>query len=290
MTDEIRISRDAHTSDLELWNLLRAGWKAIAWGLVLGVAAALAGLALIPKKYEAVALIRVGQISKVNGHTVVREPIESPTSLVERMALAQFQRRVAEALNDQRWLQDIDDSALSKAFSVVLLKGNLEPNTVPLIELRAWGPSTDVAKRKLNAVTAELVKSQSAQIEAAQAQLRADLDLARLRLANNERTLVELTRALQTATTDRFSKTVLTLLVNAKSPPELLEQRQIVMAMEEALRAPNTQPTHLIEGAFAVPRPIFPKPAFLLLAGIVSGLLMGILWVLWSDRWRLGRP
>lgn len=294
MAEKINALQDADINGAELLNLLRNGWKAIAVGLALGVAAAGTGIVLLPKKYEAVALIRVGQIAQVNGsgsYTVVSQPIEPPAQAMERMGTAQFQRRVAEALGDQAWLQDIERSSLAKAYSLELVKNGQEPNQVPLIELRVPGHNTDAALKKLEAVAEELGRTHSEPAEAVAGQLRANLDLARVRLAETERTLAEVAKALQATDTkaNRLTSEMILPFFRLEKESQIFVQRQMIMALEVALRAPATRPTQLIEAAYVPAKPVFPKPVFLLAVGVICGLLGGVLWIFWCDRWRWSR-
>ncbi|MCL2589417.1 MAG: Wzz/FepE/Etk N-terminal domain-containing protein [Betaproteobacteria bacterium] len=290
MQDEINL--------LDLWEKLRDGWKGVVGGLALGTAIALAGIVLIPPKYEAVALIQVGQIGQVGqvgqgGQTKVSgQPVESPAQAIERMKSPAFQRRVAGVLNDQEWLQDLARSATGtiKAFSLQVIKATAGQD-VPLIELNAVGGSPEAAGRKAEVVVGELTKVHDELAQPTLMRLRTDLAISREKLARTERDLVELTKLVEAAEVkdDRFTRLALLNSLRTNKEAETFGQRQMIMTLEAALGAPATQSVHAIEGIFVPEKPASPKKALLLAIGSVGGLFIGICWVFVSDSWRRAR-
>ena len=291
MQDEISL--------FDLWEKLRDGWKAVVSGLALGIAIALAGIVLIPPKYEAVALIQVGQVGQVGlvgqvsqvGQTKVSgQVVESPAQAIERMKTPAFQRRVAETLNDQEWLDALARSATGtvKAFSLQVIKATVGQDQVPLIELRAEGNGPEAAGRKAEVVVAELAKAHDELAQPALVRLRADLAVSREKLAGAERDLTVLTKLAEVAQVkdDRFTQLALMTSLRIDKESETFAQRQMIMALGTALEAPATQSAHTIEGIFVPERPVWPKKALLFALGSIGGLFMGVLWVFVKDSWR----
>ncbi|MCL2876474.1 MAG: Wzz/FepE/Etk N-terminal domain-containing protein [Betaproteobacteria bacterium] len=288
MQDEISL--------FDLWERLRDGWKGVVSGLVLGIAIAFAGIVLTPPKYEAVALIQVGQVGQVGqiGQAKVSgQAVEPPAQAIERMKTPAFQRRVAEALNDQEWLDALARSATGTvgAFSLQVIKATAGQGQGPLIELRAHGNSPEAAGRKAEVVVAELAKAHDELAQSGLVRLRADLTVSREKLASAERDLAALTKLVEAAEIkdDRFTQLALIASLRIDKESETFGQRQMIMALETALEAPATQSACVIEGIFVPEMPVWPKKTLLLGLGFLGGLLMGVLWVFVGDSWRRAR-
>ena len=288
--NENDMMQDDEISLYDLWEKLRDGWKTIAGGLVLGIAGAVAGIVLIPPKCEALAVIQVGQVGQVGQAKVAGQPVEPPVQVVERMKAPAFQRRVAEALNDQEWLQDIARSSTGapKGLSLQVIKGTVGPEQVPLIELRAEGGSPEAAKRKAEVAVAELVKVHGELAQPALTRMRADLAINREKLAGAERDLLALTKLVDAAGVkdDRFTQLALMTSLRIQKEAETFGQRQMIMALQTALEPPATQPARAIEAIFVPEKPVSPKKALLLALGAIGGLLAGVILVFVMDAWR----
>ena len=203
-----------------------------------------------------------------------------------------FQRRVAEVLNDQEWLDDLARSTTgtARAFSLQVIKATVGQE-VPLLELRAEGNSPQAAGRKAEAMVAELAKVHGELAQSALARLRSDLTISRERLASAERDMAALTKLVAAAKVkdDRFTQLALMTSLRTNKDAETFNLRQMIPALETALDAPATQPAQVIEGIFVPEMPVSPKKALLLALGSIGGLLIGMLWVFVSDSWRRAR-
>jgi len=278
--NENELWQDDAINLFDLWVKLRNGWKAVVIGLVLGIAGALAGIALIPPTYEAIAVIQVGRVSS--------QPVEPSVQTVARMKTPAFQRRVAEAMNDQEWLQNMARFAtgITKTLSFQVIDGS-----VPLIEVRAEGENPEIAQRRTEATIAELVKAHDELAQPALTRLRSDLEIQREKLASAERDLVALAKSVETTVVkdERFTQIALMTSLRTQKEAETFAQRQTISALETALSAPATQPTRPIERIFVPEKPISPKKALLLILGSMGGLLIGILWIIFTDSWQRAR-
>lgn len=270
--------RDDEISLFDLWDRLRDGWKAVAGGLVLGIAGAVAGIVMIPPKYEAVLVVQVGNVGG--------QPVEAPAQAMERLKMLDFQRRVAEALNDQERRQTIARSAMgaSKAPLVKMLNGTA------LIELRVEGDSPEAVKRSAEGTVAELAKVHGELARPVLKRLQADMVSDREKLASVERRVLSLSKLVETSgvVSERFPQLVLMTSLLIQKEADAFAQRQLLMVRENALESPATEPTRAIEAVFVREKPVSPK-ALQLALGCVVGLLAGVLWVLMSDAWRRAR-
>jgi len=283
------VLQDEEISLFDLWEKLRDGWKTVTGGVVLGVAGAIAAFLVIPPNFEAVAVIQVGQVGQVGQVNVSGQPVEPPVQTIERMKSPTFQRRVAQALGDQQWLDDITrvGPGATKVLSLQVIKGTAGQR-VPLIELRVSGESPQAALRKAEVAVAELVKVHGELAQPALERMRADLAIGREKLASAERDLLTLTKLVATAGVkdERFTQLALMTSLRIQKEAETYGQRQLIMALETALEPPATQPAHAIEGIFVPEKPVSPKRGLLLALGCVGGLMVGGVWVFLRDAWR----
>lgn len=281
---------DDEISLFDLWEKLRKGWKAVVGGVALGIGGALLAIALIPPRYEALAVVQVGLLGQVGQFKVSGQPVEPPIQAVERMKTLAFQRRVAEVLGDQKWLDQITRTGTTKALEVQVIKATANLD-VPLIDMRVSADSRELALKKAQAVIAELIRSHGELAQPALNRMRADLAIAREKLKNAEHDLDALNK-LVAATgikDDRFTQLSLMTSLRIQKEAEIFSQRQLVMALETALEAPATQPAKAIEEVFVSDKPVSPQKALLLALGGIGGLLAGMLWVLIGDASRRAR-
>ncbi len=282
--------QDDEISLFDLWEKLRKGWKAVVGGVALGIGGALLAIALIPPRYEALAVVQVGLLGQVGQFKISGQPVEPPIQAVERMKTLAFQRRVAEVLGDQKWLDQITRTGTTKALEVQVIKATANLD-VPLIDMRVSADSRELALKKAQAVIAELIRSHGELAQPALNRMRADLAIAREKLKNAEHDLDALNK-LVAATgikDDRFTQLSLMTSLRIQKEAEIFSQRQLVMALETAFEAPATQPAKAIEEVFVSDKPVSPQKALLLALGGIGGLLAGMLWVLIGDASRRAR-
>lgn len=198
-----------------------------------------------------------------------------------------FQRRVAEALGDQKWLNDLARSGPRKDLSLQIIKATVGAE-VPLIELRASGESPEAARKKADAAIDQLVRIHGELAKPALNRMHTDLAIAREKLTGVQRDLDELKKLVAAAgiKDDRFTQLALMTSLRTQKEAEAFSQRQIVTALETALEAPATQAPKAIEEVFTTDKPVSPKKALLLVLGAVGGLFLGVLWLFGADAWR----
>ncbi|MFT3961362.1 Wzz/FepE/Etk N-terminal domain-containing protein [Propionivibrio sp.] len=300
--NEMQFVEEDEISLFDLLQRLREGWKIVLGITALGVAVALCAIFSIPSKYEAVAIVQVGLVGQISplgqgGQVgqlkVTGIPIETPMQTVERMKTSAFQSRVAETLGDRQWAADITRSNSGSAHDLTLqvIKATLGSEQVPLIDLRASGPTREAAQKKAEAVISQLGKVHADLAQPAIARMRTDLAISREKLASAERDLESLTKLMSSASVkdDRFTQLALVTSLRIEKEADTFNQRQMIMALETALAAPATQPVRAIESVFVADKPASPKKALLLALGLVGGLLVGVMWVFVADAWKRAR-
>ena len=132
---ENEMIQDDEISLFDLWEKLRKGWKAVVGGVALGIGGALLAIALIPPRYEALAVVQVGLLGQVGQFKISGQPVEPPiqAGAVARL-LAQW-KRVPYAL----WIQDL---ALEAAMSVGMMHAS------PALRFGQWLESWSHARAK----------------------------------------------------------------------------------------------------------------------------------------------
>ena len=283
--------QDDEISLFDLWEKLKDGWRYVVGGTVLGLAGAGAALMNLPPKYEAVAVVQVGQVGQVGQVKVTGQPVEPPVQAVERMKTPAFQRRVAEVLGDQKWLDEVAHSGATKDISLQVIKATVGAEQVPLIEMRVNGGSPAQSQKKAEAAIAQLIKIHGELAKPALNRMRSDLALTREKLAAAERDLDSLNKLVAAAgiKDDRFTQLALMTSLRIQKESETFSQRQMIMALETALEAPATQPAKAIEEVFISDKPVSPKKTLLLALGLIGGLLAGVVAVFFVDAWRRAR-
>lgn len=287
--NENEMVQDDEISFYDLWEKLRAGWKAVAGGAVLGVAGAVAGIMLIPPKYEAVAVIQIGLIGspgkEIQGANSVA--VEPPSQAVERMKTPAFQQRSAAAAGDQAWKERLSvyGTGGTDDLRLQVIKGTVAQGQTPLVELRAIGRTPEVAKKKAEVSVAQLASVHEELAAPPLAKMKAELKVLKEKLAISELEGAKLARMASSTggLEERLSPMLLMNYVRGLKDAEL---RQSILGLEMALGVPATQSTRAMEEIYVSAKPISPKKSLLLALGSVGGLLVGVIWVFIGDAWR----
>lgn len=283
--NESEVLQEDEISLFDLWEKLRQGWKTVAGGLVLGVAGAVAGIVLIPPKYEAVAMVQVGQVGQVGQAAPMQ--VEPPAQAIERLKSPSFQLAVAEALGDQKWIEVLANSSngATRYLSFQVMK------TAPVIELKASAETPERAKAIAEATIRELAKKQAEIAKPMIDKMQADLSITREKLESAERELEGLSKMAMSAGVkdERFTQISLITALRVQKEAEVFGQRQTIMAYETALMPPATQPAKVLEATYVANKPVSPKKTLLLALGLIGGLLLGVLSVFMSAAWRQAR-
>lgn len=298
--NENEMMQEEEISLFDLWDKLREGWRYVAGGTAIGLLGAGLALALIPPKYEAVAVVQVGQTGQVGQVAqvglvgqVTTLPVEPTQLSVERMKTPTFQLAVAQGAGIQDWIDALRRSATagSDYLSLQVSKATIGQNAAPLMELRAKADSIENARKIAEVAILELGKRQSEIAKPAIDRMQADLAIAKEKRQRAEEDLGSLSKLVATAgiKDDRFTQLSLMNSLRLQKESELFFQRQLVAALEGALGPPATQPAKAVEPVFVSDKPVSPKKALLLALGLVGGFLAGIVAVFVVDAWRRSR-
>ena len=262
----------------DLWAKLREGGRWVLGGVLIGGLGAGALLVVIPPTYQASALLQTGKVAGA--------VIEDVSMMVERLKSPSFLVDVAKDVEDQRWLELIENGE-----GAAVLTAQVPKTSPSMVEVKVRGRSPEYAKKIAEDATAKVIKRQDELSAQAIQKINFDLAVAKEKLVKAEQDLATLNKTLSaTAMKDeRFSQVSLLTTIKLQKESEVFTLRQAVFSMEISLLPPSTQPAKVLEAIFVSQKPISPKKGLLLALGLLGGLLFGMMWVFASSAWRQAR-
>jgi capsular polysaccharide biosynthesis protein len=241
-------------------------WVAVLGFILTGAAAGWGLSYLFSPKYEAVGIVRVGQVAS--------EPIETALNSTERMKSLAFQKDVEQLLvarsGQQKVAQTSSDTELPN-FLPRLLKGG----DFIAIEARASTPSR--AHDIVEAVVSVLNSRHEAMAKDSIAIV--NRQIAETKSAVKRLEPLEVPDAVTATTTSRAETpgTAFLDLARIGEAATYRNLRTLQMDLETALQRPNTRPTETVETVFVGDKPVFPNHLLFLLAGGLTGGFIALL-------------
>lgn len=280
--NENEMQQEDEISLFDLWETLREGWKTVVGGTAVGLAGAVVAIILLAPKYEAVAILQVGQVGQVGQAAPLQ--VEAPAQAIERLKSSSFQLSVAEDLGDQEWKELLlsSSTATTRHLVVQVMK------TAPVIELKVSASSSEQAKSIAEATIKGLARKQDEIAKPMVDKMKADLSITKEKLASAEKELETLSKMAMNAVVkdERFTQLSLITSLRVQKEAEVFGLRQTIMAYETALMPPATQPAKALEPVYVASKPVSPKKPLLIALGLVGGLLIGVMWVFVANAWR----
>lgn len=249
--------------EISIWdvvNFLKYGWRWLAGGLLLGLACAIGYLVVTPKVYDATAILQPATVGMPTTTTTMKgSEVEPVAQTLERLKLPTFYTaellKVCEAPSIQ---------ALAGSVNASQVKGN------SLIQVGYRASSVAVAEACVNAVIAQLIKSQASVAAPLIKTLEEQLHVTQRQLNEAEGFQSQFEKR-DVATSDSAS-----LLVLALSKREnVVRLQKLVGEQKVLLSVPLTQPMQLLEPVYAPDKPVLPKKAPVLAGGLFGGLALG---------------
>ena len=267
----------------DLFDRLRAGWRWVIGGLLIGGAGAWALLAVIQPLYQASVSLEAGKVAG--------EVIEDVSTMVDRLRSPSFILDVAKDVGDEQWAIQIRSGVGSQVLMAQAQK-SLSPTTESkIVEVKVRARSPEYAKKIAENAIAKVIKRQDELSAQALEKIRFDLAVAKERLVKSEQDLAILNKTLAATAKkeERSGQVALLTMIMAQKQSEILSLRQSVFSMEISLLPPLTQPARALEAIFVSLQPVSPNSALLLALGLVGGLLLGVTSVFVSGAWRQAR-
>lgn len=255
--------------------------KKLAVAGVVGAALAL-GLALVlPKQWEASAVIQVGQITNETPQ-LPPTPVETVARAVERLQLPQFADLVLQKLNLPVGInENACTDLIRRSFKAAQLK-NAE-----LIEVTVRGFSQADAQRYVQAFSDALIGAHAGLAKPSLDKINASMVEVRRQISSEDVRKGELSALMrardQAKTEAKFSESVLLATMVADNDRLLQGLRQREINIQEQLNPERTFNTRLFGPVHVSRRHVFPSGLLFAASGLVLGLLAAVGWGLIGD-------
>lgn len=263
MNTHSQINELQDDDEISIWdvvNFLKDGWRWLASGLLLGLACAIGYLVVTPKVYDATAILQPATVGMPTTTTTMKgAEVEPVAQTLERLKLPTFYTaelvRACEAPSMQ---------ALAGSVNASQVKGN------SLIQVGYRASSVAVAEACVNAVIAQLIKSQGSVAAPLIKTLEEQLHATQRQLNEAEGFQSELEKR-AVATSD----SALLLVLALSKRENVVRLQKLVGEQKVLLSVPVTQPMQLLEPIYAPEKPILPKKVPVLAGGLFGGLVLG---------------
>lgn len=248
---------------VDILQFVKQAWKTILLAGSLGLLLGLIYILVAPKKFEAIAQIKMAQISLTNPANPFGTPVEDSGSLIARMQMpTNYDSTVIAACN----YQDVPQAALRLSNALKLTAPKGLANTV---ELKVLAESPEVAKSCAQAVVDQIafLQLQFAKpfVEEAKIKLAQDnerIDAARKLIAKADQSGIAMSAAYLSARDE-----ITYFLIDREKMLDLINSAQ-------------QRGTKLISPIYAPENPATPKKAISLFWGLTIGLFIGLAIVL----------
>lgn len=250
---------------LDILCFLKGAYKTIVVTGVLGLAVAIAYLAITPKQYEATAQIAMAQIGAANNNNNNNNlnplgiNIEEPSLLIAR--LTQPTSFTQQALDACKVDQVSNPGAtLAKSIKLASPKG-----VANVVELKAFGKSPQDAQLCAEAIF-ELIKTTQAQIVAPY------IAEAKTKLRDDEERLAKAKDLVAKA--DKSGSAMGAAYLSTRDEIRFLLDE--ITALKNVVTSNQSRATRLIAPIYASDTPVAPKKRVVLAAGVFGGLFLGL--------------
>lgn len=260
--------QDREISLLDILRFLKSAYKTFTITGVVGLATAIAYLAIAPKQYEAVvqiAMAQIGTSSNINniGNNSVNPlgiNIEEPSLLISRLSSpTSFTPEVMGACKTDT--DPNSSAALAKAIKLASPRG-----VANVVELRTFAASPQDAKSCAKAIF-ELIKSTQAQIMAPY------VEEARIKLLDDEERLHKARDLVAKA--DKSGLAMGAAYLSTRDEIRFLMDE--ITALKNVVTSNQSRATRLIAPIYTSDTPIAPNKRMALAGGLVGGLFLGLL-------------
>jgi uncharacterized protein involved in exopolysaccharide biosynthesis len=252
---------DAEISLLDILIFLKGSWKTIAITGILGFGASSLYLLLTPNQYEAVANIQMPRIPAPNNSEA---NIEEPAALIARMSLP---NSLDSVVISSCGMGNQPDAA-TKLSTIVKL--TIPKGVSSVVELKVTLPTQELANTCATSIANLIIRSQAEKIGAIQ-EINREINQAKLDKVNKRLTEDASLLAMARQPGSPISPTYFALLSDIRS---LEDHREALLNLVDIKQLQNSIQQPLI---YMSDKPIYPKKAMSLLAGILGGLFLGLL-------------
>jgi capsular polysaccharide biosynthesis protein len=269
-----QLPQDLHNDEISLWDIfesLRERWKTILAFTAAGTVAALTLGLVIPKQFEATAIIQVAKIGSLqaalSGEGSLSTAVESIPSSLQRLQSDAFLRRVSSELG-----------------SPVSIKAT-EPKGSSLIEVNLRAATPKAAEQGATLVVSQLSQVHAKAVQDTAQALRQSLETTKAEAAQIQALIKSLSgKPAQFSQGDGSSS-----LLMGQAQGQLMNQLNTLIErrirLELALSPLYTSETKAIEAIFSSEEPVVPNLRLTIVLGFLAGLFLGTLAALIAKAW-----
>lgn len=245
----------------EVWReAVRARWHILSAVLVAMVLALVVSI-VVPASYEAVMLVRIGQVAKSVEEAV---PIEPPKTVLDRLRYPSFKNRVVASV-----------SGIERARKLWIRAQLLGNSNV--VEIRLRGRSVSEVSNIASTALDELKASHSRIASATLTVLHDDLERVSASLESASKQLHRARGMISAANPAGGQSTILASLLTEYLQAEISDLREKQAALRRSLEFPFTYMTDIIEPIYVDPEPIFPNIVLNMLLAAFAGMMASLL-------------
>ena len=267
----------------DLWRVLINQKKWVIGIPILGVLLAAVGVSMAKPKWEATAVIQIGQVGQ-SGVGQGSQLIEPPLRAIERMKMKSFEDDVLTALK----IPVESDDPVAKLFRSTLSLKAL--GATDLIQVKVRAGSRDQAQTWANAVVDRLreVHERLAQpaidrLRKQQSELKKQMQI----IEEERKNLLKIvSKSSETSGDSRFSANLLLSNLLLQKNAELRDFEMRRLAADEQLTSVRTYPTSLIDRIYVPEKPASPKKLLIVMLSAVLGLILGIIVAFMRNYWQ----
>jgi hypothetical protein len=254
----------------------------LATFVILGLIGAIVVLVLLPKQWQGTVVVQVGQISDVGTPQPLPMPIESTYRALERLNLRSFQDEVLKRLGLPLAPGTNENTDLIRKSTQISV---LRSSDLLQIQVRAY--SGQDAKRFVDAYKELLLSAHAQLIQPSVDKLKSDLSETDRSLANEETRRTELQslakEQYRMGVSGKFSEGVLLTDMINKNDVAIRTLRARQINLRELLSPSKTFNSRPLGATDISEQAVFPPKVPIILAGIMLGLLFGLLFSGWRD-------
>jgi capsular polysaccharide biosynthesis protein len=267
----------------DLWRVVTNQKKWVIGITIVCMLFASVGLSLSKPKWEATAVIQIGQVGQ-SGVGQGSQLIEPPVRAIERMKMKSFEDDVLTRLKISPEEGDPIASLFRSTLSLKAL------STTDLIQVKIRAQSREQAQNWANAVVDRLKDVHERLAQPTIDRLRkqqAELKKQMLIIEEERSSLLRIvSKSSETSGDSRFSANLLLSNLLLQKNAELRDFEMRRLAADEQLTSVRTYPTSLIDRIYVPENPASPKKLLVVMLAAVLGLILGVVVALLRNYWQ----
>ncbi len=244
----------------DMIDFLIESWKKIAFFGMLGILSSVAYLWITPNQYQATAQIQMAKIIVNNNNNPLGINIEDPKLLLARLKLP------TSYSNDEIKACGLSDQKFPAERLTSLAKFSEVKGVLSIIELKVNGPTKEVASVCAETLFKNIQASQNELIKPLILEAKTLLIKYQERL-NNAQKLIE--------RSDKSGVASSAAYLASRDEINFLTER--VFQLNTLIASVDSRQAKLVSPVYVNESPVFPQKDISLIAGLISGLFLGLL-------------